>query len=61
MQKVQVWAEISDEHYRAYEAEAKRQGVTVEELVQQTVNCLLRELEQEEEDGCGPEQYISVS
>jgi hypothetical protein len=52
---------LSDEHYRAYEAEAKRRGVSVEELVQHTVNALLRELEQEEDDCTGPDQYISVS
>jgi hypothetical protein len=61
MHKVQVWAEITDTHYRAYQAEARRQGVKVERLVEQTVNCLLRELEQEELDGCGPQQHISVS
>ena len=61
MHKVRVWAELSDEHYKAYEAEAKRRGVSVEELVQQTVNCLLRELEQEADDCSGPDQYISVS
>ena len=61
MQKVQVWAELSDEHYHAYEAEAKRRGVTVEELVQQTVNCLLREMEEEEEEDSGPDHMISVS
>ncbi len=61
MHKVQVWAELSDEHYRAYEAEAKRRAVPVELLVEQTVNCLLRELEQEEENGCGPEHLISAS
>lgn len=61
MQKVQVWAEISDKHFRAYEAEAERRGTTVAELVQQTVNCLLRELEREEETSCGPEEFISVS
>lgn len=60
MQKVQVWAELTDEHYRAYQAEARRQGVDVTELVQRTVNCLLRELEREEED-CGPEGTLSVS
>ncbi len=60
MQKVQVWAELSDEHYHAYEAEAKRRGVSVEELVEQTVNCLLREMEEEEEDA-GPDHMISVS
>ena len=61
MHKVRVWAELTDEHYRAYEAEAKRRGVSVEELVQHTVNCLLKELEQEEDDCTGPDQYISVS
>jgi len=35
--------------------------VTVEELVQQTVNCLLRELEREEDEGTGPEHLISAS
>jgi hypothetical protein len=48
--KVQVTAELSDEFFRSYEAEARRQGVEVEALIQQTVNTLLRELEQEEED-----------
>jgi hypothetical protein len=61
MHKVRVWAELSDEHYKAYEAEAKRRGVSVEELVQQTVNCLLRELEEEADDCSGPDHYISVS
>ena len=61
MHKVKVLAELTDEHYRAYEEEAKRRSVTVEELVQQTVNCLLRELEQEEEENAGPDQFISVS
>jgi hypothetical protein len=61
MHRVRVFAELTDEHYRAYEAEAKRRGVSVEELVQHTVNCLLRELEQEEDDCTGPDQYISVS
>jgi len=53
MRKVRVWAEVSDRHFRAYEREADRQGVPVESLVQQTVNCLLRSLERdEEEDRC---------
>ncbi|MBE0593426.1 MAG: hypothetical protein IH616_13605, partial [Gemmatimonadales bacterium] len=45
MHRIQVWAELSDEAYHAYEGEAQRQAVTVEELVQRTVNCLLQELE----------------
>ncbi len=61
MRKLQVWAELSDEHYHAYEAEARRRGVPIEELVQQTVNCLLRELEEEEEEGCGPDHLVSAS
>jgi hypothetical protein len=49
MPEVVVKASISQEHLRAYEAEACRQGVSVETLVQHTVNCLLRELEREQE------------
>ena len=51
MRKVSVTAELSDEEYRAYEREASRQGVKVETLVEQTVNCLLHELEEEEKRG----------
>jgi hypothetical protein len=51
MHKLQVWAELSDEKYEAYEQEAERRGVKVETLLEQTVNCLLHELEEEERDG----------
>ena len=61
MSRVQVWAELSDEHYHAYELEAKRQGVSVEELVEKTVNCLLRELERDESECSGTDEYLSVS
>ena len=61
MRRVKVWAEVSEQHFRAYEKEAERRQVTVEELIQQTVNCLLRELEREEEDGGGPEHLLSAS
>lgn len=54
MPKVRIEAELSEEHLRAYQDEAKRQGVPVELLVQQTVNVLLQELEQEENDGGCP-------
>ena len=53
MHKVSVTAELSDEMFAAFEGEARRQGVAVEGLVQQTVNCLLRELEEEEREGVG--------
>jgi hypothetical protein len=61
MSRVQVWAELSDEHYHAYELEAQRQGVSVEELVEKTVNCLLRELERDESECAGTDEYLSVS
>jgi hypothetical protein len=43
---VNVWAEVSERHFHAYEAEARRRG----DLVQLTVNSLLRELERDEEE-----------
>ena len=51
MRKVRVWAELSEEAFHAYEGEARRRGVDVETLVEQTVNCLLQELEREENEG----------
>ncbi|MEK6612778.1 MAG: hypothetical protein AABZ29_08330 [Gemmatimonadota bacterium] len=54
MPKIRIEAEISEEHLRAYEDEARREGVSVETLVEKTVNVLLRELEQEENDGDCP-------
>jgi hypothetical protein len=48
---VQVWAELSDQAYHAYEGEARRRGVELTTLVEQTVNCLLQELEREENEG----------
>jgi hypothetical protein len=51
MHRVRVWAELSDESYHEYECEARRQHVALESLVEQTVNCLLHELEREEREG----------
>jgi len=48
--RVRVWAELSEEHLAAYESEAERRGVSLESLVEQTVNCLLAELEHEGTD-----------
>jgi hypothetical protein len=53
MHQVAVTVQLSDEMYQAYEGEARRQGVELERLVQQTVNCLVRELEDEEHEGAG--------
>jgi hypothetical protein len=50
MHKIRVWAELSDEMYEQYEGEARRQGVAIEALVQQTVNCLIKELDEEEHE-----------
>lgn len=54
MPKIRIEAEISEDHLRAYEDEAQREGVSVETLVEKTVNVLLQELEQEEDDGDCP-------
>jgi len=51
MKKVRVSVELPDANYQAFVNEGKRQGVSVEQLVQQTVQGLLRELELEESEG----------
>jgi hypothetical protein len=51
MQKVRIWADLDDEVYRAYEGEARRRGVTVESIVEQVVNNLLRRSEREGQEG----------
>ena len=50
MTKVQVWVDVSEEHFHRYEGEARRRGVPVEALVEHTVNCLLKEFEDEERE-----------
>lgn len=51
MTKVQIWVELSDDVFTAYEREAQRREVPVETLVEQTVNVLLEELERDEKEG----------
>lgn len=51
MHKVRVCVDLPEEHYRAFEAEARRRGVSVEALVEQTVQGLIDELEREEREG----------
>jgi hypothetical protein len=53
MHKIPVTVELTDQMFDAYEGEARRQGVELERLVEQTVNCLVRELEEEEREGVG--------
>ncbi len=51
MPTVRVCVDISEEHFRAYEDEAARRGVTVEDLVQQMVQGLVEELDRDEREG----------
>ena len=51
MPKVQVWADLGEDTYRAYQDEARRRGVAVEGLVEDIVNRLLQELERERKEG----------
>jgi hypothetical protein len=51
MPRVRVDVELSEEHYRSFEAEARRRGVTIESLVQQMTQQLVQELEHEEREG----------
>jgi hypothetical protein len=59
MAKVQIWVEVSEEHFHRYEGEARRRGVPVETLVAHTVNCLLKEFEDEERE-C-PDRLLLMS
>jgi hypothetical protein len=51
MKRIRVCVNLPEERFRAYEDEAKRQGVTVESLVEQTLEVLLREEEEEIREG----------
>lgn len=59
MPKVQIWVDVKEEHFHRYQGEAKRRGVSVESLVEHTVNCLLKEFEEEERD-C-PDRLLLMS
>jgi len=51
MPKVTVDVELSEEHYRNIVNESERRKVTVESLVQEMTQALVRDLEDEERDG----------
>ena len=51
MRKVQVWVELPDDKFRAYVNESLRQRVTVESLVQRTVQLMLQDSELAEREG----------
>jgi|MudIll2142460700_1097286.scaffolds.fasta_scaffold2546126_2 hypothetical protein len=54
MTKVRICVELPDEHFRMFQAEAKRRGVPVEELIEQCVGELVREMEEDEASGTDP-------
>lgn len=51
MRKIRICVDLPEDHYHAFEEEARRRGVTVESLVEQTVNGLVRELERDAREG----------
>ena len=51
MPKVELHVHVDPEHFEAYRSEARRRGVTVESLIEQTVEGMLGELEREESEG----------
>jgi hypothetical protein len=51
MPTVRICVDISEEHFRAYQDEARRRGVSLEDLVQQMVQGLVEELVRDEREG----------
>jgi hypothetical protein len=51
MTKVQICVEIDESHFKHYKIEAERRGTTVEKLIEQMVQGLIRELREDEESG----------
>ncbi|OGF22272.1 MAG: hypothetical protein A2V63_11710 [Candidatus Eisenbacteria bacterium RBG_19FT_COMBO_70_11] len=51
MAQVHICIELSEESLRSFDAEARREKVTLQSLLERTVNGLLRDMEREEEEG----------
>jgi hypothetical protein len=51
MAKVHICIDISEESLHSYEAEARREGVTLQSLLERMVDGLIRDMEREEEEG----------
>jgi uncharacterized protein YicC (UPF0701 family) len=49
--QVHICIELSEQAVRSFEAAARREGVTLQSLLERTVNGLLKEMEGEEEAG----------
>lgn len=59
MSKVHICIELSDETLRSFEAEARREGTTLQALLERMVNGLIRDMEREEEAGTDHEIIAS--
>jgi len=51
MRRVRISVDIDDEVYSAFQREGQRLNVSVESLLEQTVQGLLREMHREESEG----------
>jgi hypothetical protein len=51
MSQVHICIELSEASIRSFEAEARREGLTLQAVLERTVNGLLRDMEREEEAG----------
>lgn len=51
MRKLRVWVELPEDKFRAYVAESRRRGVSVESLVERNVQLMLRDAQREESEG----------
>lgn len=51
MSKVHICLDLTEASLRSFEAEARREGVTLQSLLERTVNGLIRDMEREEEEG----------
>ena len=51
MSQVHICIELTETALRSFEAEARREGLTLQAVLERTVNGLLRDMEREEEAG----------
>ena len=51
MSKVHICIDLTEQAIRSFEAEARRDGITLQSLLERMVNGLLRDMEREEEEG----------
>jgi hypothetical protein len=51
MSKIHICIDLTEESLRSFEAEAQREGVPLQALLEQMVNRLIRDMEREEGEG----------